>query len=144
MNEYPIHATEANDCPTSGQGGKIARGMAVFLLTFFDEFHRKRVNTVPGVFRSVVLAFKHVAQMPVATGTQDFSPKAIRIGELLYSSFNLFIEGWPTAAGIKFTVGIVKWSVTSPANISSRLIKIIVLTCEGRLGPLGFYDVTFL
>ena len=99
---------------------------------------------MPSVLRGVVLAFKHVAQMPVATGTQDFSPKAIRIGELLYSSFNLLIEGWPTAAGIKFTVGIVKWSVTSPAIISSRLIKIIVLTCEGRLGPLGFYDVTFL
>ena len=91
------------------------QGNASFLLTFFDEFHRKRVNTVPGVFRSVVLAFKHVAQMPVATGTQDFRPKAIRIGELLYSSFNLLIEGRPTAAGIKFTGRIVEWSVAAPA-----------------------------
>ena len=96
---------------------------------------------MPGVFRSVVLAFKHVAQMPVATGTQDFSPKAIRIDELLYSSFNLFIEGGPTATGIKLTCRLIELGVTSPADINPGFIKIVVLTCEGRLGPLRDVDL---
>ena len=83
---------------------------------------------MPGVLRGVVLAFKHVAQMSVATGTQDFGSETIRIGELLHCSFNLLIEGRPAAAGIKLTGGIIKRSVTAPANISSRLIEIIVFT----------------
>ena len=112
----------------SGQGGKITRGMAVFLLTVFDEFHRKRVNAVASVGRGMVLALEHVAQMSSAIGAFNFDSNPIRIRELLYSTFNLLVEGGPAAAGIKLTGGFVEWGVASPAVIGPRFIKIVVLT----------------
>ena len=39
----------------------------------------EREFTVAGVLGGMVLAFEHVAQVPVAAGTQDFSSEAIRI-----------------------------------------------------------------
>jgi hypothetical protein len=76
----------------------------------------------------VVFALEYMTQVSVTTCTQDFSSKAIRIRELLYSPFNFLIERGPSAAGIKLTGGFVEWSVAAPANISSRFIKIIILT----------------
>ena len=96
------------------------------------------------VGRGMVLALEHVAQMSSATGTFNLGPNSVRIRELLYSSFNLLIEGGPAATGIKLTGRIIEWSVAAPAMIGPRFIKIIVLTGKGRFCALGFYDVALL
>tara|TARA_B100001079_G_scaffold214952_1_gene189609 strand:+ start:575 stop:805 length:231 start_codon:yes stop_codon:yes gene_type:complete len=76
----------------------------------------------------MVLALEHMAQVSVTTLAQDFSPDTVGIRELLYSSFNFLIESGPTATGIKLTGGLVEWSVASPAEISPRFTKFVVLT----------------
>lgn len=96
------------------------------------------------VGRGMVLALEHVAQVSSATGTFNFDSNSVRIRQLPYGSRYFLIEGGPAATGIKLTGGFVEWGVTSPADINPGFIKIIVLTCKGRLCPLSFYDVTFL
>ena len=96
------------------------------------------------VGRGMVLALEHVAQMSPTIGAFNFGSHTVRIRQLLYGSGNFLVEGGPTATGIKLTCRLIELGVTSPADINPGFIKIVVLTCKGRLGPLGFYDVTFL
>jgi hypothetical protein len=87
---------------------------------------------------------EHVAQMGTAVGALDFCTYTVRIGQALYGSGYLLIEGRPTTMGLKFVSGPVKFGVAPPANIDPWLKKVVVLSSEGWFRSLEFDHISLL
>ena len=102
------------------------------------EFHRKRIHTMTTVGSGKAFSNEYVAQMAAAVHALYLRPLTIRIWQVVHGSWYLLIKGRPATMSIKLVDRAIKLGVTSTANIDAFLIKVVVLTSEGRLGSLRF------
>ncbi len=76
------------------------------LLFFFVpyEIHGHRIDAVPRVFFSEVLACEDVPEVGAAVCALDFSSPAIWVRQTFYRPWNFIIKAWPPAIGFKLVL----------------------------------------
>ena len=81
--------------------------------------------------------------MAVAVRALDFDALAVGIGQTLHSARDFVVERWPTTMRVELIFGAVELRVAATAEVGASLVKVIVLTGEGRFGALGLDDGRF-
>jgi hypothetical protein len=97
---------------------------------------------MPGVLIREPLSQENMTKMTSAGGTHNLRPVSIGIGNPLYSTRNFIIEGRPSAMGVEFIIGTVKWGIATLANIRSFSFEIFILSGERGFGSF-IKDYTF-
>ena len=97
-----------------------------------------------GILFCKPLPGKHMPQMTAAIVADNFDPATIRIRYPLYRAGYLIVKRRPPAAGIKFILRVIKWRLTSTADISAGLLIIGILARKRSFSALLHDDPLFL
>ena len=89
-----------------------------------------------GVRFCKMFSHEYVTEVTVAVGARNLDPHTVRVGFIDHRSRYLFVERGPAAMGVELVHGPVEFSVALPANISARIIKVVIHACERVFGAL--------
>lgn len=110
----------------------------------WHEPHRKRVDTVPGVFRRQPLTFEHMAEVAAAIGAKDFYPVPVGVWFMAHRTGYFIVESGPTAAGVELVLGAVEWGLAATTEVGASFEMLVVFAREGVFRAFIGYDVLFL